>query len=161
MTTNRYDKMAAECYERVLSRSRGRYDIEDVKDELRHEIVAHSLDEDAVDALVEALVRKEDERRSRAPRGPGGQLDLLTGEPAAASYEVVWRLLGGQRVQARWATRGDHLRKVEVRKENRDAVDRAFKREQREFDRLQPYYVDDTTTYPQAIAAYVADNPTP
>lgn len=157
---SRYRKMVRECYERVMHGARGRFDIEDVKDELREEIAAHGLDADAIDYLVDDLIRKEDEARGKAPRHVG-QFDLLTEEVVASALDVVWKLDGGERVQAKYANRADHLRRLGVKKQNRDAVDDAYNRDKREYDHLSVYYLDDTTTYADALGGWIADNPRP
>jgi hypothetical protein len=157
---SRYRKMAREAYERVMRGARGRFDIEDVKDELREEIAANVLDADAVDFLVDELIRLEDEARGKSPKNIG-QLDLLTEDEVASALDVVWKLDGGERVQARYANRPDHLRRLGVKKQNLDAVQDAYDRDKVHYDRLAPYYLDDTTTYPEAIAAWMADNPRP
>ncbi|HEY6014651.1 MAG TPA: hypothetical protein VIU37_11605 [Candidatus Limnocylindrales bacterium] len=154
---SRYRKIARECYERVMRGAKGRFDIEDVKDELRDEIAANGLDADAIDFLVEDLIRREDEARGKAPRHVG-QLDLLTEDEVASALDVVWKLDGGERVQAKYANRADHLRRLGVKKQNLDAVQDAYARDKREYDHLAPYYLDDTTTYADALAAWFADN---
>lgn len=157
---SRYRKIARECYERVMRGARGRFDIEDVKDELREEILANGLDAEAVDYLVEILIGLEDEARGKTPKHIG-QLDLLTEEEVASALDVVWKLYGGERVQAKYANRADHLRRLGVKRDNLEAVERAYGRARREYDHLDPYYLDDTTTYADALAAWMADNPRP
>src|SRR5689334_17942733 len=101
--------------------ARGRFDIEDVKDELREEIAANGLDADAIDFLVDELIRREDDAHGKAPKHVG-QFDLLTEEEVATALDVVWKLDGGERVQAKYANRPDHLRRLGVKKQNLDAV---------------------------------------
>jgi hypothetical protein len=152
---NRFKKIAAEVYDRVMAESGGRCNIEDIRDALLTEVLAQGITDDIVDEFVAGLLSAEDNRRSSDSGDE--QLDLFSGDPAA--YDTVWRVGAGDRVQVKYATRVDWQARIGLKVQNVDRVRSALAREQKRQAQLWPYLVDDTVTIPQAIAAWQTDNP--
>jgi hypothetical protein len=151
---SRYRKIAAECYERVMQEVGGRFDVEDVRDVLVEEILSQGVTDDIVDDFVDGLLAAEDKKRTRA--GDSRQLDLFSGEDAA--FDAVWALGGGERVQARHATKPDVYARLGLRATNLSLAADAFAREQEKMARLLPYMIDETVTVPTAFEAWRRDN---
>jgi hypothetical protein len=151
-TESRYKRMAAECYELVMLT--GRFDVEDVKDQLRERILEEGVHDGIVDDFVDGLVVAEDKRRTAT--ADSHQLDLFSGEPAA--LDAVWALGHGERVLARNATRPDVYARLGLKAENAARVSAAFAREQERMSRLLPFMTDDTITVPEALAMWHRNN---
>ena len=152
---SRYRKIAAECYERIINETDGRWDIEDVRDAILTELLAQGISDDIIDEFVDSLVKDEDKRRSSS--ADSNQLDLFSGESEA--LDAVWPLGGGSRVAARHATRSDVYIRLELKKQNLKDVQAAYKREKDQMARLLPYMTDDTITVEEALEAWKHDNP--
>lgn len=152
---SRLEQIAADCYDRVARRNHGRFDIEDVRDEVAAAFFALDSPDDFVYEAVNSVTDKVDKARSTAT--DVAQLDLFSGEMAA--LDVVWKLGGGQRVVRRYATRADWYDREGLKKENIDNAKRTLKREQDEMAKLLPYMVNDTVTHEQALVMWRVANP--
>jgi hypothetical protein len=149
---SRYRKLAGEAYDRIADRP-GRFEMDEVRREIRIELNATGADSELLDEFADSLAQQVDDRRTS--KADSAQYDLLTGEPAA--FDAVWRLGGGRRVRVRYANREDALARLALQKENRDRVDAAYEAERKRLSLLMPYLTDPDVTMPDTVTRYRED----
>jgi hypothetical protein len=146
VNNDRFNKLADAVYERFADRPE-RFDINDVRDEIRTELGSESINGELLDEFANQLTRVADKRHTK--RADSRQLDLLTGEVAA--LDSVWKIGGGQRVTARRANRSDVLMWLGIRGKNAAKVAAAFSKDRYTAAELLVYMPDDLITVEQAI----------
>lgn len=148
MKFERYHKIALARYE-ALADGTEHFTLDQVIADAETEFRSLPPSEDMYHTLAATLVRSIDDKK--AARLDDGQLDLLTGEPAA--LDSVWRLGGGRRVRARFANRTDALLWLGIRSANTDRVVAAFERDQRAVAELIAFMPDDSVSIGAAAEA--------
>ncbi len=151
MTTERFNKLADEIYQRVVDQA-DRFDINDVRDEIRAELAVESMNTELLDEFAAQLAQVAEKRRGK--RDTSHQLDLLTGEPAA--LDAVWKLGDGKRVLARRANRTELLAWINIRGKNAAATAAAYEKDRRAAAELLLHMPNDSVTVEEAVEAHKA-----
>lgn len=146
MNRERYNKIAATAYDRYADRQ-ARFDMAGVIADVAAELSSESVNGELIQEFASQLVHSVDKKKTA--RAEDGQIDLLTGEPAA--LDAVWRLGSGQRVRARYANRIDMVTWLGMRRENAERVVAAFKRDETAVAQLLPFMADDSVLVERAI----------
>jgi hypothetical protein len=146
VTNERFTKIADAIYEHFADGT-ARFDINDVRDQIRAELAAESVNGELLDEFAGQLARTADKRHTK--RTDSQQMDLLTGEPVA--LDAVWKVGPGQRVAARHANRMDVLTWVEIRGKNAAKVADAYDKDRHTAAELLVYMPDDQVTVEQAV----------
>jgi hypothetical protein len=147
VTNDRFNKLADVIYDRFAD-GPDRFDINDVRDEIRAELGSESVNGELLDEFANQLTRVADKRHTK--RADSRQMDLLTGEVEA--LDSVWKIGGGQRVTARRANRTDVLMWLGIRGKNAAKVAAAFEKDRFTAAELLVYMPDDLITVEQAIS---------
>lgn len=151
MTSERFNKLANVIYQRVADTS-ARFDIGDVREEIRAELASESVNNELLDEFASQLTQAADKRHTT--RADSQQLDLLTGEPAA--LDAVWKLGDGRRVMARRANRNELLAWIDIRGRNAAAVIAAYEKDRVTAAELLVHMADDKVTVEEAVSRYKA-----
>lgn len=146
MSNDRFNKIADAVYERFADQP-DRFDINDVRDEIRAELASESVNGELLDEFANQLTRVVDKRHTK--RADSRQMDLLTGEVAA--LDAVWKIGGGQRVTARRANRTDVVMWLGIRGKNAAKVAAAFDKDRFTAAELLVHMPDDLVTVEEAI----------
>jgi len=150
MTTERFNKLANVIYERVADAT-PRFDISDVREEIRAELASESVNNELLDEFAAQLTRAADKRHAGSD---SQQLDLLTGEPAA--LDAIWKIGDGKRVTARRANRNELLAWLDIRGRNAAAVVAAYEKDRVTAAELLVHMSDDKVTVEEAVSRYKA-----
>jgi hypothetical protein len=146
VSNDRFNKIADAVYGRFADQP-DRFDINDVRDEIRTELASESVNGELLDEFANQLTRVADKRHTK--RADSRQMDLLTGEIAA--LDSVWKIGGGQRVTARRANRTDVLMWLGIRGKNAAKVAEAYDKDRYTAAELLVFMPDDLITVEEAI----------
>ena len=155
MKFDQYHKVAGAAYDRVADRG-GHFELGDLVEEVLGDLVDIVDVSELLRTVALTLVQTVDDRRTAS--ADAAQLDLLTGE--AKALDVVWRLGDGWRIRARYATRADALKWIDLRAQNARRVAEAYSRDRDRIAVLLPF-LNGSTTVAVAVDAYRADQGDP
>jgi hypothetical protein len=132
---NRWQSVAADVWDRIADRENGRVDLTICRQEVFEVLRTEQVADDIVEEMAEALVRKEERRRSPRDKQPS----LLSEE----WLDVYWATDDNVRVQAGVTVLADYQKHMARVNENREAVNKAADQENRVFLELLPYLASD------------------